>query len=303
MKALPPFLRFIERDWLSSNQIIGIDDGQATVVDTGYPKHAEQTVELVHQALAGTGARLTRIVNTHLHSDHCGGNRALVDAFGCTVTIPHGNAEDMASWETARRLFTVTGQDCPPFGFDDTVAPGDILRLGNLDWDVHAAPGHDPKSLILHCPGERLLISADALWPDGFGIIFSELDGIPGFDEQDGVLALIERLEVDLVLPGHGPLFDNAGAAISRARARLDAMRSNPARHARYALKGMTKFLMLDYGCIEEIRLREHLRAAPVVQRAAAQTGMDYDEAFDWTIASLVKQALLRRQGGHIVNV
>ncbi len=301
--ALPLSLRFIERDWLSSNQIIGIDGDRATVVDTGYPKQAARTVALVRQTLADAGAHLTRIVNTHLHSDHCGGNRALIDAFGCTVTIPHGNVDDLASWEKARRLFTVTGQDCPPFGFDDTLAPGDTLRLGGLDWDVHAAPGHDPKSLILHCARERLLISADALWPDGFGIVFSEFDGMAGFAGQDEVLALIERLEVEVVLPGHGPMFGDVVAAVARARARLEAMRRDPARHARYALKGMTKFLMLDYGRVEERWLREHLRAAPAVRHAATQAGMDYDEAFDWTISALTRQGLLAREPGQLVDV
>ena len=45
------------------------------MVDTGYCIHAEQTLALVEAALQG--APLQRIVNTHLHSDHCGGNALL----------------------------------------------------------------------------------------------------------------------------------------------------------------------------------------------------------------------------------
>jgi len=51
------------------------DGTPATVVDTGFCRHSEQTIALVDRALAGTP--LARIVNTHLHSDHCGGNAAL----------------------------------------------------------------------------------------------------------------------------------------------------------------------------------------------------------------------------------
>ena len=45
------------------------------MVDTGYCIHAEQTLALVEAALQG--APLQRIVNTHLHNDHCGGNALL----------------------------------------------------------------------------------------------------------------------------------------------------------------------------------------------------------------------------------
>src|SRR5690606_18077411 len=94
VNPLPPSLRFLERDWLSSNQVVGMDGDEATVVDTGYAKHAALTVELVGHVLAQSGARLTGVVNTHLHSDHCGGNRALVDAFDCAVTIPRASAPE-----------------------------------------------------------------------------------------------------------------------------------------------------------------------------------------------------------------
>ena len=65
-----------ERGWLSSNNILftGQHSG-AALVDTGYCTHSAQTLALVQSAL---GRRpLERILNTHLHSDHCGGNAAL----------------------------------------------------------------------------------------------------------------------------------------------------------------------------------------------------------------------------------
>src|SRR5690606_8265497 len=102
VKPLPASLRFVERDWLSSNQIVGIDGDEATVVDTGYDKDASRTVERIRQVLDGTGARLVRIVNTHLHSDHCGGNRALADAFGCAITIPAASADEVAQWDESQ---------------------------------------------------------------------------------------------------------------------------------------------------------------------------------------------------------
>ena len=35
---------------------------------------------------------------------------------------------------------------------------------------------HDPESIVLYQPGLRVLISADALWENGFGVVFPELE-------------------------------------------------------------------------------------------------------------------------------
>lgn len=302
MIDLPVSLRFIERDWLSSNHILGFDGAEATVVDTGYERHAPLTVERIRHALAGTGARLARVVNTHLHSDHCGGNRALVDAFGCSITIPHASADEVEQWDERRLSFAATGQHCPRFRHSATLRPGETLRLGGLDWDVHAAPGHDPKSLVFHCARERLLISADALWENGFGILFPEIEGESGFDEQHAVLDLIEALDVDVVLPGHGRAFGEVDAALGRARAKLAALRADPRRHARHALKVLVKFLLLDVERLERDALHERTRDAIVLRHAAAQIGMDYEQALDWAADELVAQGQLRREGSLLVN-
>ena len=59
--VLPASVRVLERGWLSSNNVLLFDDdGQATIVDTGYVTHRDQTVALVRHALAGTSAGADR---------------------------------------------------------------------------------------------------------------------------------------------------------------------------------------------------------------------------------------------------
>ena len=77
--TLPPHTTFLERGWLSANSVVFTGPEGAAVVDTGYCSHAEQTVALVQAALGGRA--LERILNTHLHSDHCGGTGALQAAW------------------------------------------------------------------------------------------------------------------------------------------------------------------------------------------------------------------------------
>jgi len=113
---------------------------------------------------------------------------------------------------------------------------------------------------------------------------------------------VLARLRVERVLPGHGRMFDDVQAALARARAKLEAMRSDPRRHARHALKVLVKFLLLDVERIDESALHERARDAVVMRHAAEQIGMDYDRALKWAADSLVEQGLLRREGSELVD-
>ena len=241
---LPPSLAFIERDWLSSNHLIGRDGDSAVVVDTGYGSRSELTVALVEQAL--DGARLDRIINTHAHSDHVGGNAALKARHGCRIQVPAGSAEALCAHDDSRLQYGAMGQSCPPFVPDDTYRAGDRLPIGGLEWEALGSPGHDTDSLALWEPTHRLLLSGDALWENGFGLLFPAFYGEPAFAQQAATLDLIASKPVDLVLPGHGPMFRDAPAAIERARRRLDYLHANPQRHGWLALKVALSFLLLD---------------------------------------------------------
>jgi glyoxylase-like metal-dependent hydrolase (beta-lactamase superfamily II) len=268
MIALPPSIRVFERGWLSSNNVLLVDDTSAALIDTGYATHAAQTVALVRHAL---GARpLDLIVNTHLHSDHCGGNAPLQATWPCRTLIPATEAQTVSEWDEARLTFRATGQFCERFAFSGTIAPGTRLTLGALDWEVLGAPGHDPHSLMLYCAEQRLLISADALWENGFGVIFPELEGDSGFAEQQAVLELIGTLDVKTVIPGHGAPFSGVHAALDRALSRVAWLRADPARNAKNALKVLIVFKLLGVRTLSFEDLLRMFEEANVMRAAAS---------------------------------
>ena len=250
---LPPSIRVFERGWLSSNNVLLFDDeGSATLVDTGYVTHREQTREMVRHALRGRP--LARILNTHLHSDHCGGNAELQRAFGATIHIPPGHAGAVARWDGDELTFVATGQQCERFAYDGLIEPGSEVRMGGFSWRVQAASGHDPHSVVLWAPEPGVLISADALWQNGFGVIFPELEGESGFAEQRAILELIESLAPRFVIPGHGAPFADVGGALKRAHARLDALSASLERNARHAAKVLLKFYLLE---VRKVTMRD----------------------------------------------
>lgn len=239
-----PGLQVVERGWLSANMVIA-QGRQTAVVDTGYVRHEAQTVALVRSAFGEGGPQL--LVNTHLHSDHCGGNAALQKAFpNLRTLIPPGHAAEVAAWNAYALTYEPTGQLCPRFGFDSVLTPGQDLLLGDRHWQVLAAPGHDPHSVVLFEPDSRTLISADALWENGFGVVFPELEGLNAFVEVGATLDLIEGLQPKTVIPGHGAVFSYRPEVMARARQRLTSFVNNPQRHAQHAVKVLLKYKLLE---------------------------------------------------------
>ena len=167
---LPASMLVLERGWLSANNILFFDGDKATLVDSGYVTHAEQTVELVHNALAGR--QLTRLLNTHSHSDHIGGNAALKEAFDCEIIVPAGLHAVIAEWDKDALLLSPLGQQSARFQHDRLIGANDEVEMGGLNWQALAVPGHDMEALAYYNPEKRILISGDALWENGFGVIF-----------------------------------------------------------------------------------------------------------------------------------
>jgi glyoxylase-like metal-dependent hydrolase (beta-lactamase superfamily II) len=246
--ALPDHLTVFERGWLSSNNVLLHGHGEgAVLVDTGYVLHAEQTVALVRQALRDEA--LACIVNTHLHSDHCGGNAAVQRAFGCPISIPPGHWHAVCDWDEEALSYAPTGQRCERFVPDERLMPGDVMRVGRQRWDAFAAPGHDPHSLILFNAADGVLISADALWERGFGIVFPALGHAcsgDAFDDVARALDLIESLDARWAIPGHGAPFSDIAGSLAQARQRLAAFRASPQRHARHAVRALLKYHLLE---------------------------------------------------------
>lgn len=303
--ALPPTMSVLERGWLSSNNVVFDDGSTVSIVDTGYVSHAAQTLKLLDRL---RGSRpLTRIINTHLHSDHVGGNAQLQAQFAehdCSIAVPSGLAAAVAAWDEDALTYAPTGQRCDRFMYDHLLEHGHVLFLGGMRWDVLAAPGHDPHMVMLVNTEHRILISADALWEQGFGAIFPEIEGESGFAEQRAALALIEQQAPRIVIPGHGATFTDVGAALKRAHDRLDALESDPARNARQVARVLIKFWLLDQRSVALTALIAHFERArylPLInQRYFKQP---FDQFMRRTVNELAAMGALTLVDGVVTNV
>ncbi|MGB7542096.1 MAG: MBL fold metallo-hydrolase [Burkholderiales bacterium] len=301
MLKLPASLRVLERGWLSSNNILLRDAGGFTLVDSGYGAHVPQTLALLESALAG--APLERLVNTHCHSDHMGGNAAIARRYGCRISIPAGEAPLIDTWDEAGLVLAVADQRAERFRYDDAFAPGETLKMGELDWQVLAAPGHDTHAAMFHAPEARVLISGDALWENGFGVIFPALFGREdAFGETRATLEAIAALDVKAVIPGHGRPFDNVDAALERAFRRLDGYEHDITRLARHCVKVMLTFALLEKRAIALDGLHAYIDSVPIFGEINRRhLGMTTAALAAYLVADLERAKAVTRTGGNLV--
>jgi glyoxylase-like metal-dependent hydrolase (beta-lactamase superfamily II) len=298
-------LSIFERGWLSANNVLLHGQGEgAVLVDSGHALHAAQTVALVRGDLQD-GEALRCVINTHLHSDHCGGNAALQREFQVPTFIPPGGFEAVRQWDEAALSYRPTGQHCERFDVHGTVQPGERLALGLRSWDVLAAAGHDPDAVMLFDREHRVLISGDALWENGFGVVFPELDGQAGFDDVAAVLDRIEGLSVQWVIPGHGAPFCDVASALQRARSRLAGFRADPAKHARHAAKVLLKFHLLEVQSQSVAAMHLWAGETPLVRQIWEGQGRPEASLHLWCdglIRELVRSAAVISRNGQLSN-
>ena len=143
-------------------------------------------------ALAARDWKLSHILITHHHDDHIGGVKALAGATGARV---------IGAKADAHRL--------PPL--DETVAEGDIVRLGMEEGRVIDVSGHTMGHIAFHFPASGMVFTADSLMALGCGRLF-EGDAATMWESLSKLAALPPET---LVCSGHEYTASNARFALT----------------------------------------------------------------------------------------
>ena len=138
------------------------------------------------QGLGVNPRDVARIVITHTHPDHIGG---LPDF--------HKSSEPEVLVHRAEARF-VESIGVPP---EKILSDGDVVNVGSCSLHVIHTPGHSPGSICLYEPGRKILFSGDTVFAYGIGRF-----DLPGgsIRQLASSISRLLRLEVDLLLPGHG---------------------------------------------------------------------------------------------------
>ncbi|MEO8037803.1 MAG: MBL fold metallo-hydrolase [Betaproteobacteria bacterium] len=297
---LPTNVAVIVRDWLNANHVLFLGPDENVLVDAGYVSHADTTVRLIRERLGDRS--LQRLINTHCHSDHMGGNAAVQRAFGCPIWIPEGEAPLVEAWDTRALWIDYAGQRAERFRFDGIVRAGDRLPLGGMQWETIAAPGHDMGAVMFWHAPDRILISGDALWQRGFGIVMPGPGWLDRLAAARTTLETIRSLDPRIVIPGHGEPFSDVGAALDLCLARIEVFLADESKLARHVVKVMLSFALLDLGSLDETALPTYLAAVPLYgEYDRCWFHLGYDELARTLVHDLARSGAIVRRDGRIL--
>lgn len=163
----------------------------AVVIDPGPldDAHLRAVVDTAEKA----GRRIALTLLTHGHPDHAEGAARFAELTGTRVR----------ALDPALRLG------------DEGLAAGDVITVGGLELRVVPTPGHTADSLCFHLPADRAVLTGDTVLGRGTTMV-AHPDGRLG-DYLDS-LRRLRSLTVDdgvrTVLPGHGPVLEDAQGAV-----------------------------------------------------------------------------------------
>jgi glyoxylase-like metal-dependent hydrolase (beta-lactamase superfamily II) len=265
---LAPGITVIERGWLNCNHVLLTSPYENVLIDSGYGRHANTTLSIVADVLSN--APLHRLINTHCHSDHMGGNRALHGKYRCRITIPAGEVKHIVPWTTQSCWSEEMDQYAEQFDFDDTIVDGDTFNAGGLIWEAIAAPGHDMDALMFWCASKRILISGDALWERGMGFVWPSLEGnAPNSNIRRAfqTFDVIAALKPATIIPGHGAPFSDVKSSLEFNRSKLAALANDPAKAARNVAKSLFVFALLDKQQMPVSEMAAYVASVPTYRK------------------------------------
>ncbi len=175
----------------TNTYVVGI--GQVAVVDPG-PADEDHL-----KAIAGAirGERLTHILVTHSHHDHCDGAKPLQAMLGGEIVAygPTGTARGAGAPGLGDAFVD------PSFVPDRVVRDGDTVKGKGFALDVLHMPGHAPDHLCFALVGRRTMFTGDHVMGWNTTVIAPPEGNLADF------IASLERLMArhdKLFLPGHG---------------------------------------------------------------------------------------------------
>jgi glyoxylase-like metal-dependent hydrolase (beta-lactamase superfamily II) len=215
--------------WGWSNAGLVTDGGESLLVDTLFDLRLTSEMLAAMRAATPAARRIGTLVNTHANGDHCYGNSLVA---GAAIVASKAAAEEMgevppsvlASFlEAAPRLGAAGAylqRIFGPFEFRGIEpAPPTVTFEGELERRVggkrvrllQVGPAHTRGDVLVHSVDDRAVFTGDILFVDGTPVMWE--GPVAGWIRA---CERIEAMDVDVVVPGHGPITDRGGARAVR---------------------------------------------------------------------------------------
>lgn len=152
--------------------------------------------------------KVEKIINTHYHFDHIGGNGYFEKA---KIWVHENDSDPIEKGDPEITVADFFGGNMHPMKIDKKLKDGDKISFGDLELEVVHTPGHTPGSICLYEPKQKLMFTGDTVFANGFG-----RTDLPGGNTEQ-LKQSIEKIlgyDINKILPGHGNLLDKPNQKI-----------------------------------------------------------------------------------------
>jgi glyoxylase-like metal-dependent hydrolase (beta-lactamase superfamily II) len=194
------------------------------LVDSGWANSSGDLIGAIRGEL-GEEIAIERLLLTHLHPDHFGGSKAIVNSYSSKLSyhrketlhltyyygVLRKGMSAAADWlgfptdvlETVRVIIAASRSMLPEP--DSYLVAGETIRAGSGFWCVVHTPGHSPGHVCLYRPSDGTLISGDHILPgETPNVSYYPVPGYHALRFYLASLAEVKRLAPSIALPGHG---------------------------------------------------------------------------------------------------
>lgn len=228
--------------WATNVYLIEGEDGHI-LVDSGWD--SQESLWALQEALRATNVKLRdikKVVITHIHPDHYGLSTKIKQICGAQVAVHRVDADFifpryrdfadlMKRTEEMLRKNGVPETELPelkeaslwmnkyvtPDSPDLKLEDGDVVSNGSFEFQVLWTPGHSAGHVCLYEKEKKFILTGDHVLYDSIPhITFNPQSGENPLGDYVSSLRKLERLRINFVLPGHGPVFNALGLRIEK---------------------------------------------------------------------------------------
>jgi cyclase len=216
--------------WGWSNSGLIVDGSEALLVDTLFDLRLTREMLEAMRRADPRAADIGTLVTTHANPDHTNGNSLLP---GVEIVASARAAEEMAASDpanlarmmrnaragsdrTSRYLVEAFGafdfEGIPPTAPTRAFSGTLSLTVGEKRVELRDfGPAHTGGDIAIHVPGDRIVFTGDLLFVGGHPLMWAG-----PIENWIAACDWLLALDVDLIVPGHGPITDHRGVAAVR---------------------------------------------------------------------------------------
>lgn len=203
VQGLPEMGSSANQNFISNAGFVETPGGVVVVDALGSPILAQKLIAEIKKV---TSQKIAAVIVSHYHADHVYGLQEF-KKIGAKI-YAQGEGRNYLSSETAKQRLIASRIDFAPWvnastrlvAADEWIDQKTKLTIGGIDFFIsRVGPAHAPEDLMVYVPSEKVLFAGDLVFR-------GRIPFVGNADSKGWLIALdeIEKLDPNIVIPGHG---------------------------------------------------------------------------------------------------